>query len=73
MEKIREGYKKWFVIDTGDYLKKKKTRQESMQEVDIVMCPKQRNKKRTEVNRVCGMSRPVKDAQCVCLGAIILD
>lgn len=44
-----------------------------MQEVDIIMCPKQRNKKRTEVNRVCGMSRPVKDAQCVCLGAIILD
>lgn len=25
----------------------KKTRQESMQEVDIIMCPKQRNKKRT--------------------------
>lgn len=26
MEKIRTGHKKWFVTDTGDYLKKKKNK-----------------------------------------------
>ena len=34
MKKIAKCYKKWSVIDTKDYLEKKKTRKENMKDRD---------------------------------------
>ena len=41
--KKKKGYKKWLVIDTEDYLKKKKIRKENAQEIDTE-CPKRTDK-----------------------------
>ena len=48
VKKIKKGYEKWPVIDTEDYLKKKKIRKENTQQIDTDKTDKRQAKiKRT--------------------------
>ena len=48
VKKLKKGYEKWPVIDTEDYLKKKKIRKENTQQIDTDKTDKRQAKiKRT--------------------------
>ena len=44
MKKTKKDYKKWLVIDIGVYMELKKKRKEKRQEIDIVICLKNKQK-----------------------------
>lgn len=49
MKKIKKGYKKWLVINTEDYLRKKEIRKENTQKIYTRICLRRQTKnKRTQ-------------------------
>ena len=52
MKKITKGYKKWSVIDTKDYLEKKKMRKEKTKDRGTRTCLKKTNQNQQKARKI---------------------